>query len=119
MDRDSDSTVTSLDENTENLCENQNRDILAKGILNLFKPVIEKLDEQVRETRAAQIELRAELDALAIKLTDIENAQYGIPDFTDKVKELINIKHKVSVIATILTTSQERLANLHKIIENE
>ncbi|XP_061387071.1 SNAPIN protein homolog [Musca vetustissima] len=119
MDKDSDSTVTSLDENTENFCSNQTRDILAEGILNLFKPVVEKLDERIQATRQAQQELKTQLDSLSAQLRDIEKAQHNIPEFSDKVKELINVKHKVTVIANILISSQERLAGLHKLIEKE
>ncbi|XP_055916723.1 SNAPIN protein homolog [Eupeodes corollae] len=119
MDKDSDSTVTSLDENTENFCNNPTRDILAEGIINLFKPSVDRLDERITATRAAQAELKIQLDALAEQLKEIEKAQATIPEFSDKVKELINVKHKVTVIANILTTSQERLNNLHKLIDKE
>lgn len=51
MDQDSESTVTSLDENTENLCDNPTRDTLADGLISLFKPVVDQLDERVRTTR--------------------------------------------------------------------
>lgn len=47
----SDSTVTSIDENTENLCDNPTRDTLAEGIVSLFQPVIDQLDDRVRSTR--------------------------------------------------------------------
>lgn len=119
MDKDSDSTVTSIDENTENFCNNPTRDILAEGIINLFKPSVDRLDERITATRAAQAELKIQLDALADQLKEIEKAQATIPEFSEKVKELINVKHKVTVIANILTTSQERLNNLHKLIDKE
>lgn len=119
MDKDSDSTVTSLDENTENFCNNPTRDILAEGIINLFKPSVDRLDERITATRAAQQELKVQLDSLAEQLREIEKAQATIPEFSDKVKELINVKHKVTVIANILTTSQERLTSLHKLIDKE
>lgn len=51
MDQDSESTVTSLDENTENLCDNPTRDTLAEGIISLFQPIVDQLDERVRSTR--------------------------------------------------------------------
>lgn len=51
MEKDSDSTLTSLDENTENLCDNPTRDTLAEGIVSLFQPIIDQLDERVRSTR--------------------------------------------------------------------
>ncbi|XP_030383083.1 SNAPIN protein homolog [Scaptodrosophila lebanonensis] len=113
----SDSTVTSLDEN--NFCNNSTRDILAEGVTNLFKPTIEKLDERVANTIQLQVELRGQLDALAAQLREIEKAQNQIPEFADKVKELINVKHKVTIITNVLSSSQERLAGLHKLIEKE
>lgn len=51
MEKDTDSTLTSLDENTENLCDNPTRDTLAEGIVSLFQPIIDKLDDRVRATR--------------------------------------------------------------------
>lgn len=51
MEKDSDSTITSLDENTEHLCDNPTRDTLAEGIVSLFQPVIDQLDDRVRSTR--------------------------------------------------------------------
>ncbi|KAL7740043.1 hypothetical protein ACLKA6_012396 [Drosophila palustris] len=118
-DKDSDSTVTSLDENTENFCTNPTRDILAEGITNLFKPTIERLDERVATTIQLQSELRGQLDALSAQLRDIEKAQNQIPEFADKVKELLNVKHKVTIINNVLSTSQERLTGLHRLIEKE
>lgn len=51
MDQDSESTVTSLEENTENFCDNPTRDILADGIICLFRNVADQLQERVRTTR--------------------------------------------------------------------
>lgn len=52
MEQESDSTITSLDENTEeNLCDNPTRDTLAEGLISLFQPVVDQLDERVRSTR--------------------------------------------------------------------
>lgn len=51
MERDSESTLTSADENTENFCDNPTRDTLAEGLVSLFKPIIDQLDERVRATR--------------------------------------------------------------------
>lgn len=51
MDLDSESTATSIDENTENFCENPTRDTLAEGLMGLIKPTVDQLDERVRATR--------------------------------------------------------------------
>uniref|UniRef100_T1GC44 Methyltransferase small domain-containing protein n=1 Tax=Megaselia scalaris TaxID=36166 RepID=T1GC44_MEGSC len=118
--KDSTSTATSLDdENTENFGSNPTRDILAEGILNLFKPSIDKLDESVQSARDSQQELKVQLESLLKQLQEIEASQDQMPEFSGKVKELINIKHKVSVITNVLQTTQERLINLHQLIEKE
>lgn len=51
MDVDSESTATSIDENTENFCDNPTRDTLAEGLMGLIKPPLDQLDELVRSTR--------------------------------------------------------------------
>lgn len=51
MDVDSESTATSVDENTENFCDNPTRDTLAEGLMGLIKPTVDQLDERVRATR--------------------------------------------------------------------
>jgi hypothetical protein len=51
MDVDSESTATSIDENTENFCDNPTRDTLAEGLMGLIKPTVDQLDERVRATR--------------------------------------------------------------------
>jgi hypothetical protein len=51
MDPDTASTTTSIDDKTEDFCENPTRDILAEGLMCLLKPTIDQLDERVRATR--------------------------------------------------------------------
>nr|CAI5845480.1 unnamed protein product [Callosobruchus analis] len=51
MDLDSESTATSIDESTENLCDNPTRDTLAEGLMGLIKPTVDLLDEKVKATR--------------------------------------------------------------------
>ena len=51
MDVDTESTATSIDENTENFCDNPTRDTLAEGLMGLIKPTVDQLDERVRATR--------------------------------------------------------------------
>lgn len=51
MDVDSESTATSVDENTENFCDNPTRDALAEGLMGLIKPTVDQLDERVKSVR--------------------------------------------------------------------
>lgn len=114
--KDSTSTATSLDdENTEN----PHSFILAEGIHNLFKPSVNLLEKSVQSARESQLELKVQLESLLKQLQQIEVDQDQMPEFAGKVKELINIKHKVSVITNVLQTTQERLVNLHQLIEKE
>lgn len=51
LDSESKSSATSLDESTENFCDNPTRDTLAEGLMGLIKPTVDQLDERVRATR--------------------------------------------------------------------
>lgn len=105
---DSDSTVTSIEENTENFCDNPTRDILADGIISVFKSTADQLQENVRTTREAQAELRTLLDGLSEKLKAVQRAQETPPVFEEYVRKLISVKHKVTVIYNVLNGTQVR-----------
>lgn len=57
MDVETVSTNTSVDDKTEDFCENPTRDTLAEGLMCLLKPTIDQLDERVRATRQVSISL--------------------------------------------------------------
>jgi SNARE-associated protein Snapin len=47
----SNSSVTSIDDNTENFAENPTRELLAEGFLGFFSPVIENLDSKLKQSQ--------------------------------------------------------------------
>lgn len=51
MDVDTASDNTSIDDKTEDFCENPTRDALAEGLMSLLKPTVDQLDERIRATR--------------------------------------------------------------------
>lgn len=51
MDPETGSTNTSLEDKTDDFCENPTRDSLAEGLMSVLKPTIDQLDERVRTTR--------------------------------------------------------------------
>lgn len=51
MDPETISTNTSVDDKTEDFCQNPTRDTLAEGLMYLLKPTIDQLDERVHATR--------------------------------------------------------------------
>ena len=42
---------TSIDDKTEDFCENPTRDALTEGLMSLLKPTVDQLDERIRATR--------------------------------------------------------------------
>lgn len=117
---DSESTVTSFeDENTENFCENPTRDTLAEGLVGLFKPALDVLDERVTATKDSQAKLNTQLDLLLIEIKKIQETQKASVDLTDYVRKLINVKHKVTLVTNILQGTQDRLGKLHQQIDKE
>uniref|UniRef100_A0A1B0CPT4 Methyltransferase HEMK2 n=1 Tax=Lutzomyia longipalpis TaxID=7200 RepID=A0A1B0CPT4_LUTLO len=115
MDRDDSESTTSLEEeNTENFCDNPTRDTLAEGLMGLFKPAIDQLDDKVRTTRVSQLELKEQLDRLHEELKKIQESQKTPPELDAYVKKLINVKHKVTVVTNVLQGAQDRLNRLHQ-----
>ncbi|KAJ8931246.1 hypothetical protein NQ314_015865 [Rhamnusium bicolor] len=87
MDLDSESTATSIDENTENFCENPTRDTLAEGLMGLIKPTVDQLDERVRATRISQLELKQCIESLSEELKKISECQQTPIDLDIYVKK--------------------------------
>ncbi|KAH1006422.1 SNAPIN protein homolog isoform X2 [Dendroctonus ponderosae] len=119
MDVESESTATSLDENTENFCENPTRDTIAEGLMGLIKPTVDQLDERVRATRVSQLELKQCIDGLAEELKKVSEAQQHTVDLEIYLKKLINAKQRVSVLSNILQSAQDRLNKIHMSIDKE
>ncbi|KAH0813586.1 hypothetical protein GEV33_009205 [Tenebrio molitor] len=119
MDVDSESTATSIDENTENFCDNPTRDTLAEGLMGLIKPTVDQLDERVRATRISQLELKQCIETLCEELKKISDSQQSTVDLDNYVKKLINAKQRVTVLSNILQNVQDRLNRVHASIEKE
>lgn len=113
---DSESTVTSFeDENTENFCENPTRDTLAEGLVGLFKPAVDLLEERVTATQESQAKLHTQLDLLLVEIKKIQETQKSSVDLTDYVRKLINVKHKVTLVTNILQTTQVRVKSFNTV----
>lgn len=56
--------------------------------------------------RTAQQELSEQLDSLIAQLRSIEDIQQTSPEFDTYVHKLINVKHKVTVIYSVLQGAQ-------------
>lgn len=113
------STATSLEDNTENFCDNPTRDTLAEGLMGLIKPTVDQLDERVRATRISQLELKQCIESLSEELKSISESQQNTVDLDIYVKKLVNAKQRVIVLTNILQSTQERLTKVHNNLDKE
>ncbi|XP_041984711.1 SNAPIN protein homolog [Aricia agestis] len=116
---DTESTTTSADENTGNLCDNPTRDTLAEGLISLLKPTVDQLDDRVRATRISQLELKQQIDSLNEELQKVRQALNDHPDLDPYVKKLIACKQRVTVILNVLQTTQDRLNEIRRMVNKE
>lgn len=119
MDADTGSTNTSIDDKTDDFCENPTRDSIADGLMSLLKPTIDQLDERVRTTRVSQLELKQQLDILSEELKQISAEQSCPIDLEVYSNKLINSRHKISVVNNILQAAQDRLQKLQNQLTKE
>ncbi|XP_075211226.1 uncharacterized protein LOC142318557 [Lycorma delicatula] len=106
MDVETGSTNTSLDDKTEDFCENPTRDTLAEGLMCILKPTIDQLDERVKVTRISQLELKQQIEGLAEELKIISDEQtwpFALEEYTNK---LTNARQKITVVSNILQAAQ-------------
>lgn len=115
---DTESTGTSIDD-TENFCDNPTRDALAEGLMGLIKPTVDQLDESVKATRIAQLQLRQSIDRLTDELRKIHETRSTTDDLEKYMKKLVHAKNRVTVLTNVLQNSQDRLNKVHLAIEKE
>lgn len=110
---DSNSTATSLDDKTEDFEANPTRDTITEGLMCLIKPTIDSLDKHVASTLRAQSELKSQIAALQTELRTLSGNQACPVDLESHITKLNNSKKRVTVVANILATAQDRLNKVH------
>jgi len=113
------STNSSLDDRNDDFYDNSMKNNLTEGMMGVFKPAIEQLDERVRSTRISQIELKQQIETLAEDLCKISDAQHMPFDLDVYVKKLMNAKRRVMLVNNILQNAQERLNRVHQNVARE
>ncbi|XP_073996167.1 SNAP associated protein [Rhodnius prolixus] len=119
MDPETGSTNTSLEDKTDDFCENPTRDSLAEGLMSVLKPTIDQLDERVRTTRVSQLELKQQLESLSEDLKNITYEQNSPLDLEVYSQKLLNSRHKITVVSNILQAAQDRLHKVQILINKE
>ncbi|XP_069796379.1 SNARE-associated protein Snapin [Narcine bancroftii] len=95
------------------------RDVLSEGLLELLKPGVREVDQQVQAVRESQVELREQIDRLAAELCRINEEQKVSLDLDPYVKKLLNARRRVVLVSNILQNAQERLRRLNHSVAKE
>uniref|UniRef100_UPI00398F51DC SNARE-associated protein Snapin n=1 Tax=Pristiophorus japonicus TaxID=55135 RepID=UPI00398F51DC len=95
------------------------RELLADGLLELLRPAVGEVDQQVQSVRESQLELREQIDLLAAELCRINEDQKVSLDLDPYVKKLLNARRRVVLVNNILQNAQERLRRLNHNVAKE
>ncbi|CAI9738915.1 Hypothetical predicted protein [Octopus vulgaris] len=95
------------------------RTVIASGLVDLMRPAVTEIDSRVNEVRESQVELRQQIDSLAIDLKKISDSQQVPVDLEPYVKKLSNARRRVMLVNNILQNVQERLNKLHNNVSKE
>lgn len=96
-----------------------NQGALADGLMKIFRPAVEELDNKVISVRKSQVELREQIDKLAQDLHRLTELQEFPIDLEPYVKKLMNSRRRVMLVNNILQNAQERLGRLHQSVTRE
>ncbi|XP_046385377.1 SNARE-associated protein Snapin-like [Ischnura elegans] len=118
MEQDDGRVVTSVTK-ANNYGENATGDALAEGLMCLFKPTIDALDQRITATRGSQLELKEKIDTLAEELRKISELHKCPLDLDLYVKKLAGAKRKVTVVSSVLQNTQERLSKVQVQVARE
>ncbi|XP_077012332.1 SNARE-associated protein Snapin [Tamandua tetradactyla] len=95
------------------------RDLFAEGLLEFLRPAVQQLDSHVHAVRESQVELREQIDNLAVELCRINEDQKVALDLDPYVKKLLNARRRVVLVNNILQNAQERLRRLNHSVVKE
>ncbi|XP_071448715.1 SNARE-associated protein Snapin-like [Hetaerina americana] len=119
MDQDTENKVSASVSKTNSFGENPTSDALTEGLICLFKPTIDTLDERITSTRESQLELKEKIDTLAEELRKISELHKCPLDLELYVKKLASAKRKVTVVSNVLQNTQERLSKVQVQVARE
>ena len=99
--------------------EDKDKDPLVEGLVNILRPAINDIDTNVANTRESQLVLRQQIDTLTEELQKLAALQKPPVDLDPYIKKLLNCRRKVTIVNSILQSTQERLNKLQQNIVRE
>ncbi|XP_006824977.1 SNARE-associated protein Snapin-like isoform X1 [Saccoglossus kowalevskii] len=107
------SSVGSSPSSVQSLDTKITRDDLADGLLDLLRPAVLEVDDQVKRVRESQVELRQQIDGLAEELKKLSEEQPLPVELDAYVKKLMNSRRRIMVVNNILQNAQTRLQKIN------
>ena len=95
------------------------KDPLTEGLVNILRPAINDIDMNVANTRESQLILHQQIDKLTEELQKLAILQKPPIDLDPYIKKLLNCRRKVTIVNSILQSTQERLNKLQQNIVRE
>ncbi|KAH9508894.1 hypothetical protein Btru_050399 [Bulinus truncatus] len=99
--------------------DQENRDAISRGLVDLLKPAVDEIDERVKCVRESQVELRQQIDSLCEDLKKISESDPVPVELEPYVKKLNSSRRRVMLVNSILQNVQDRLTKLHNNISKE
>ncbi|XP_073243373.1 SNARE-associated protein Snapin-like [Porites lutea] len=103
----------------EKITDEDNQGVMSEGLMQIFKPAVQELDDKVLSVRESQVELREQIDKLTQDLRRLSELQELPVDLEPYVKKLMNSRRRVMLVNNILQNAQERLGRLHQSVTRE
>lgn len=95
------------------------KDPLVEGLVNILRPAINEIDANVSTTRESQLLLRQQIDKLTDELQKLALLQKSPVELAPYIKKLLNCRRKVTIVNSILQSTQERLNKLQQNVTRE
>ena len=95
------------------------KDPLVEGLVNILRPAINEIDTNVSNTRESQLLLRQQIDKLTNELQKLATLQKPPVELDPYIKKLLNCRRKVTIVNSILQSTQERLNKLQQNVTRE
>ncbi|CAG5120188.1 unnamed protein product [Candidula unifasciata] len=99
--------------------DTDNRDAIARGLVDILKPAVEEIDNRVQDVRHSQVELRQQIDSFCEDLKKIAETDPVPLELEPYMKKLNNSRRRVMLVSSILQNVQDRLNKLHQNISKE
>jgi len=77
------------------------------------------LENSIKHTRQSQLELKTQIENLAVELNTISKNQQCPIDLESYIKKLLDARRRITTINSVLQNAQDRLNKIHQLSSKE